>query len=122
MGANPAPAGPIPPQEVDALRQAFALNANDLGVGLYNPTTGEIQLAPLLGAGLRRPLWGTVSLGWAACLGGVPEPVGFLTRQGQLLRALALVLHHCPVGSGSAVGALRGDTAQLQPLVEELDE
>jgi hypothetical protein len=35
----------IAAQEVDALRQAFALNANDLGVGLYNPTTGEIHVA-----------------------------------------------------------------------------
>lgn len=36
--------GIIPQSEVDALRKAWASNANDLGLGLYNPTTGEIHV------------------------------------------------------------------------------
>ncbi len=32
-------------QEVDDLLQAFAQNPNDLGVGICNPTTGEIHIA-----------------------------------------------------------------------------
>lgn len=35
----------IPQQEVADLRAAFAANPADLGVGLYNPGTGEIHVA-----------------------------------------------------------------------------
>lgn len=45
MGTNSVGADPPPAPEVDALRRAFALNGNDLGIGLYNPTTGEMHLA-----------------------------------------------------------------------------
>lgn len=34
----------IPPDDVAKLRAAFAANPNDLGVGLFNPTTGEVRL------------------------------------------------------------------------------
>lgn len=34
----------IPPGDVDRLRADFANNPNELGVGLYNPTTGVIRL------------------------------------------------------------------------------
>jgi hypothetical protein len=34
----------IPPGDVRELRTAFASNPGDLGVGLYNPGTGEIRL------------------------------------------------------------------------------
>lgn len=34
----------IPPGDVADLQAAFAANPQDLGVGLYNPTTGEIRL------------------------------------------------------------------------------
>jgi hypothetical protein len=45
MGPNSPGAGSISAQEADALRLAFARNGNDLGVGLYNPQTGEIHVA-----------------------------------------------------------------------------
>jgi hypothetical protein len=34
----------IPPGDVTNLQAAFRANPNDLGVGLYNPSTGEIRL------------------------------------------------------------------------------
>jgi hypothetical protein len=34
----------IPADDVARLRDAFRANPRDLGVGLYNPTTGEIRL------------------------------------------------------------------------------
>jgi len=34
----------IPPHDVADLQAAFQANPNDLGVGLYNPSTGEIRL------------------------------------------------------------------------------
>lgn len=34
----------IPPVDVADLRAAFVANPNDLGIGLYNPATGEIRL------------------------------------------------------------------------------
>lgn len=44
---SPSP-GPIPatvaPAEVAAVRAAWVKNRNDVGVGLYNPTTGEIHV------------------------------------------------------------------------------
>jgi len=36
--------GTIPQSEVDALRAAWARNRGDAGLGLYNPTTGEIHV------------------------------------------------------------------------------
>jgi hypothetical protein len=44
---GPAPVPPpatIPPAEVDVVRRAWAQNSNDVGVGLYNPFTGEIHV------------------------------------------------------------------------------
>jgi hypothetical protein len=42
---NPAPApATIPQAEVDAVRRAWAQNGNDIGLGLYNPSTGEIHV------------------------------------------------------------------------------
>ncbi len=48
-GAIPSPAPPpapatIPPTEVDAVWRAWAQNSKDLGLGLYNPFTGEIHV------------------------------------------------------------------------------
>jgi len=34
----------IPPADVADLQAAFQANPNDLGTGLYNPSTGEIRL------------------------------------------------------------------------------
>lgn len=34
----------IPPGDIAALRAAFQANPSDLGVGLYNPITGEARL------------------------------------------------------------------------------
>jgi hypothetical protein len=36
--------GIIPQAEVDALRLAWARNPNDLGLGLFNPSTGAIHV------------------------------------------------------------------------------
>ena len=36
--------GTIPQPEVDALRKAWARDPNDIGLGLYNPSTGEIHV------------------------------------------------------------------------------
>jgi hypothetical protein len=44
---NPVPApvpGTISQAEVDALRRAWVQNSNDIGLGLYNPSTGEIHV------------------------------------------------------------------------------
>jgi hypothetical protein len=43
-GACPAVPGTIPQSEVDALRTAWARNPNDLGLGHFNPSTGEIHV------------------------------------------------------------------------------
>jgi hypothetical protein len=34
----------IPPGDIADLQAAFQANARDIGVGLYNPSTGEIRL------------------------------------------------------------------------------
>jgi hypothetical protein len=42
---NPAPApATIPQTEVDAVRRAWLQNSADVGLGLYNPSTGEIHV------------------------------------------------------------------------------
>src|SRR5262245_35102746 len=39
----PAP-GTIPPGDVAGLRAAWAINPQDIGLGLYHPSTGEVRL------------------------------------------------------------------------------
>jgi hypothetical protein len=45
---NPGPANPTPGSisqaEVNVVRAAWARNRNDIGLGLYNPSTGEIHV------------------------------------------------------------------------------
>jgi hypothetical protein len=42
---RPAPKpGTIPQDEVDAVQRAWAHNRSDIGLGLYNPSTGEIHV------------------------------------------------------------------------------
>jgi hypothetical protein len=43
---NPGPPTPciLLPAEVDSVRRAWARNRNDLGLGIYNPYTGEIRI------------------------------------------------------------------------------
>jgi hypothetical protein len=45
--------GAVPPPEVAAVRAAWAQNSNDIGLGLYNPGTGEIHVGTFETAGRR---------------------------------------------------------------------
>lgn len=52
---NPGPPTPctLLHTEVDSVRRAFARNRNDLGLGIYNPYTGEIRIGTFDTTGLR---------------------------------------------------------------------
>ena len=45
--------GAIPQTEVDAVRAAWLNNDKDIGVGLYNPSTGEMHVGTFNTAGQR---------------------------------------------------------------------
>jgi hypothetical protein len=56
MTPNPVPApapAAIPQAEVDVVRRAWAQNSHDIGLGLYNPGTGEIHVGTFDTSGLR---------------------------------------------------------------------
>lgn len=51
-GATPPTPGTIPAAEVAAVRAAWATKAGDIGLGLYNPSTGEIHIGTFDTTGL----------------------------------------------------------------------
>ena len=100
----------IPPDDIARLQAAFAANPQDLGVGLYNPSTGDIRVGSF-----DRVTQGQGHQGLAIVVGiaNNSDWRGFLVRANGIL----LPVSHFNLVDGS-LSLLPGHEAQVRQVLK----